>query len=483
MPRPLPLRAARLTLAAVVATVVAACGAVAPSVPPPSPADEVPTTRPVIIDADMDISDLAAIAILLRDPALDVQAIAIDGTGLVHCAGGMAVTQHLLYEFGQPDIPYGCGREDPGPDGHSFPDEWRAVADEAYGMEFLPRPTVGMPPDAATLLARAIDDSPSAPTIIALGPWTNLEDAFAADLTLADRVAGIHAMMGTIEAPGNVYLEGVGPDALVEWNAYADPSAVSAVLDTDVPIDLIPLDATDDVPVPADLPERLDEDRSAAGADLVYELLLRHPDRLLADQGQQLWDELAALALSDPGLVTWQQADVAVTDQGRILPAEAGRPIRYAVAADRGATEAALLEALRRGGPRATPFGLAGRVDIRFDGTTCTATVEPAGPLAPGVHALSYTGPGGEPSGGLLVGVADDVTWADLETYMADLDLATTGEQPAWLRFAGQAADEQGTGTTVEATATVTEGATYGPVCGVGAWPDIRFTAGSPFAG
>jgi inosine-uridine nucleoside N-ribohydrolase len=474
-------------LFAIAATAIVVAGCLSSSSPSPSTPDgtgePAPARRPVIIDADMDISDLAAIAILLRDPELDVRAIAIDGTGLVHCAGGMTVTRYLLDEMGTPDIPFGCGREDGGPDAHPFPDEWRVVADDAYGMDIVPRPSVGLPDDAATVLAEAIAGSPSAPTIVALGPWTNLEDAFAADPGLADQVAGIHAMLGTVAAPGNVYTDTLDGDDPLEWNAYADPSAVEAVFATDVPIDLVPLDATDDVPVPADLPERLAEDLDAAGADIVHELLLRHPPRLVADQGQQLWDELAALAVSQPDLVTWEQADLVAGADGRITPDDAGRAVRFAAAADREATEAALLEALRRGGPRAHPFQLKGTIDITWDGTTCAATVDPAGDVVPGVYQLRYTGQAGAPSGGVLVGVDETASWSDVGDFLLGLDPETETEEPSWLRMIGQAADEAGTGETVTVTAAVTEAGTYGPVCLTGMWPDITFTAGEPIGG
>ena len=97
--------------------------------------------------------------------------------------------------------------------------------------------------------------------IVTLGPLTNLEDAFAADETLADRLAGVHAMLGTIDAPGNVFVNGLDGKDPFEWNAYADPSAVSAVLASDVPISIVPLDATEDVPVPSG-PRRQAQDRS-----------------------------------------------------------------------------------------------------------------------------------------------------------------------------------------------------------------------------
>lgn len=59
--------------------------------------------RPIVIDADFDQSDIAAILILLRDPRVNVRAITIAGTGLVHCQGGRLVTRYLLEELGVPD--------------------------------------------------------------------------------------------------------------------------------------------------------------------------------------------------------------------------------------------------------------------------------------------------------------------------------------------------------------------------------------------
>jgi inosine-uridine nucleoside N-ribohydrolase len=106
---------------------------------------------------------------------------------------------------------------------------------QRFGLDIPPQAEAGVPRDAIDVIREAVDDSPSAPTIVALGPLTNLEDAFAADETLADRLAGVHAMLGTIDAPGNVYVNGLDGADPLEWNAYADPSAVSAVLDSDVP--------------------------------------------------------------------------------------------------------------------------------------------------------------------------------------------------------------------------------------------------------
>ena len=443
---------------------------------PPALTGEPPTDRiPVIVDADFDASDIAAIAILLRDPAVDVRAITISGTGLVHCQAGRLVTRYLIDELGAANTPFGCGRESAGTDGHPFPDAWRAAADDAFGLDIPPQVEPGVPREAVDVIRTAVDDSPSAPTIVALGPLTDLEDAFAADDTLADRLAGVHAMLGTVEAPGNVMVNGMTADDPLEWNAYADPSAVSAVLASDVPVSIVPLDATDDVPVPPDLASRLEKDHKAGGADLVYELLVRYPDRLRPEFGQQLWDELAALTVSDADLVDWEDTTVTVGPDGRLVEDETGKTLRFAASADRAAVETALLEALRRGEPRATPFSVAGSIAVTFDGTTCDVrgTSDQRG-----VHELRYDGPAGTPSGAVVVGIRPPHRWEELAALLPNYDVEAP--PPDWLAE-GPLAQDPGSGAVVTATGDLDEDLA-GVACFTGTWPQVDFTPGRPFS-
>jgi purine nucleosidase len=461
-------------LGLVAALLVAACGSGPSSTPILT--GEPPTTRiPVIIDSDLDLSDIAAIAILLRDPKLDVRAISIAGTGLVHCQGGRLLTRYILDELDASATPFGCGRQDPGKDGHAFPDAWRARADAGFGLDITPQVESGVPRDAVEVISAAVAESPSAPTIVTLGPLTNLEDAFAADPSLADRLAGIHAMLGTVEAPGNVLVDGHGEADRLEWNAFADPSAVAAVFEADVPISIVPLDATDDVTVPADLVDRLETDHAAGGADLVRELLIRNPGRLQGGQGQQLWDELAALSLTDPDLAQWSESGLTVGADGHLTEEEAGRPARFAASADRPAVETALLEALRRGGPRATPFQLAGELSVSFDGVRCRMSGHSD---RDGPHALAFTGRKGEPSGVSIVGTSEPHTWQDILTLLPTFDVQ--GDPPDWMVVGPTAIDETGAGSEITTTGDLAEGF-FGPVCLRGTWPDLTLTAGTPF--
>lgn len=465
-------------LIAVVAAFAFAAGACATTADGSLPArtGEPPTDRiPVIVDADFDLSDIAAIVILLRDPAVDVRAITIAGTGLVHCQAGRLIARYLLDELGTEAIPFGCGRGAGGPDAHPFPDAWRVRADAAFGLDIPPQAESGVPREAVDVIAEAVDGSPSAPTIVALGPLTNLEDAFAADDTLADRLAGIHAMLGTVDAPGNVMVDDLTADDPLEWNAYADPSAVGAVFASDVPVSIVPLDATDDVPVPPDLADRLKTDHEAGPADLVYELLVRNPERLRPEDGQQLWDELAVLTLTDPDLVEWQDTTVTVGPDGRLVQDESGKTIRFAAAADRAAVEVALLDAFRRGEPRATPFSLAGSLAVTFDGTTCSVSGTSD---QPGVHELRFEGPVGTPSGAVAVGIRPPHRWEELVAMLPAFDVEAP--PPDWLVEGPVAQDPAGSGEPVTATGSLDEDLA-GVACLSGTWPDLDFAPGRPF--
>jgi pyrimidine-specific ribonucleoside hydrolase len=477
----MPSRHVRTALPLILALALGACDADSGLTAPPLLTGEPPTERlPIIVDTDVDVSDAAALAVLLRDPRLDVRAVTIvpTGTGVTNCAAGRRVVGYILEEFGATTIPYACGREDRGQDGQRFPAEWRLNADEGWGLAMPPRPQTDFPEDAVTLLTRAVAESPSAPTIVALGPWTNLEDVIAVDPSIADRIAAIHAMGGAVDVPGNVIVGDITADDGLEWNLAADPSAVSAVFATATPISLVPLDATNDVPIPPDLADRLAEDHEAAGADLVYELLQRVPTRLTGE-GQQLWDELAALTLTAPDLATWDDATLLADNAGRLTRHEAGRPVRIATAADPAAVKTALLDALRVGPARATPFNLAGEMTVRWDGSTCAFEITDG--VTPGVAKLTLENSTGDPAGVVIVGVREPHTWAEVEALLSTIaSEGAAASPPDWVIEAGGAFDDSGAGGSTSGSVRLDAG-TYGPICVVGTPPDFQLRAGQPF--
>jgi inosine-uridine nucleoside N-ribohydrolase len=476
----------RLVVAA--ALVVAAC---APAETPPTataatPATTVPSPTlaaagplPIVITTDMAGDDLMAVMAMLREPAVDVLAIAVDGNGEVHCAEGLRNMRRLLGAFDRSEIPIGCGREQPGPNGRLFPDEWRAGADAFYGVELPPVAGSSLGQDAAALIIGAVEASAEPVMLVPLGPWTTLADAFTADPSLAGRIAGIHAMAGAIDVPGNIAVDEVTFEHGVEWNVGVDPDAFAAVLASNVPVTLVPLDATNDVPVPSDFASTLEADHVAAGADIAYEMFARSPF-LTVDTS--FWDTLAVMALVDPTLVTWEDLTARVEidgpSSGRIVRDPAGRPLRAAMSADRDAFMAAFLGALRRGAPRPEPFTVTGTLVVRWDGTTCWIEGDP--PATAGLVRITFTNDATADVALALGGVVAPHTWAEVIALLETIDLEDPDLQvPDWLiEIEGGAS--AGPGADAVALATLPAGA-VGAVCATGTWPDLTFHDGGSF--
>jgi purine nucleosidase len=93
-------------------------------------------------------------------------------------------------------------------------------------------------PDLADrLMTEMARQYPDEMTLIATGPLTNLALAIQRDLEGMRKLKGIVIMGGAVRTNGNVT-----PHA--EFNIFSDPLAAKIVLDSELPITLVPLDVT-----------------------------------------------------------------------------------------------------------------------------------------------------------------------------------------------------------------------------------------------
>ena len=486
-----------IILVLAVLVLVAACGADAPSAtrgmaapPTAAPASARPTQaagggpRPIVIDTDLAADDILAIMVLLRDPTVDVRAVTVAGTGEVRCPAGLRNARQLLAAFGRTDIPVACGRENPGPNGRWFPVEWRDGADAFYGIELPAVDGEGArdKPAAELLVGLAADAAGDGTplTLVPLGPWTNLADAAALDPRFAGNLAGIHAMGGAIDVPGNISAGDTTPTDGVEWNLGADPDALAAVLALDVPITFVPLDATNDVPVPADIADQLASDHGAAGADIAYEMYLRSP--YLSTEGNDYWDTLTAVLLGDPAIARWEdvavRADTTGSSAGRLVRDVGGRKVRAAMAADRDAFMPAFLAALRAGAPRPEPFTIASTLSVQWDGTTCRMAGD--NPTASGPALMKLENTSTSDAGLLVAGVVAPKRWPDVVAFAKAADFSDPSlAVPDWIvPVQGNILAAPGTTATTLATLPAAE---VGILCAVGQWPKFNLTDGGAF--
>jgi pyrimidine-specific ribonucleoside hydrolase len=202
--------------------------------------------------------------------------------------------------------------------------------------------------DAPRLLSATARAHSGKLSLVALGPLTNVADALLDDPSLAANIKTTYIMGGAVNVPGNVLLTG-GEMSGAEWNFYADPRAAALTLQSGMTITLVPLDATNSVPLTHDYFNALELNHSTPAANFVYRLL--DDNNFLFDSGEYyLWDTLAAVIFTDRGLATLQDARLKIIedgpDSGRTAIDPAGAVVRYAVSADAPRFRQQLLDVL-----------------------------------------------------------------------------------------------------------------------------------------
>ncbi len=367
-------RGVRLVVIAALAISVAGCGG--DDAAPTTTASVVPQglRTPVVVDSDLAIDDLVALAFLLSSDDVEVRAVTVSGTGEVRCPAGLGVVRALLARTGDEAVPVACGRSTPLAGTHEFPADWRDAADAGWGVLV---PLDVQEPDrgsAGQLLGDAVEPGV---TLLTLGPLTNVAEALRVDGGLTDRVSSIVVMGGAVDVAGNV-LDPALDAAHSEWNFYVDPMAASEVVGSGAPVVLVGLDATNRVPVTSEFLERLAVNSHTAAASLVASLYEANP--LVASGDAYFWDALAAAAVVDPGLLMTQRVDIAVVnedgpDGGRTIRSDEGFPMDVATDADTAVFEELLLRTLDGVAPGSAlvePPPPVGEAVVVYDGTDCT---------------------------------------------------------------------------------------------------------------
>ncbi|SCJ57633.1 Non-specific ribonucleoside hydrolase rihC [Anaerotruncus sp. 2789STDY5834896] len=289
---------------------------------------------PVFIDCDPGIDDTFALALAKKSPALQVLGIgAVQGNvGLGRTgANALSIASYIGLE-----CPVALGATYPlqgVPMGAAY-----AHGSDGMGGVALPTPdrTFDRRPAWKLLYdtAKACDGQLQ---VIAIGPLTNIAKALELYPDLKDMLAGITVMGGSPTGLGNMT-----PSA--EFNAFNDPWAMEAVLESGVDITVIGYDVTSQAVVQGD-------ELEAMIGDSRIPLLLNGMRRTFVGEESDskiLNDVLAVMALTDPQVLTIEQGSLRCltgrADRGTTVLTDDGSPVRYAVGLDREK----MLDVLRR---------------------------------------------------------------------------------------------------------------------------------------
>ncbi|OUS09011.1 nucleoside hydrolase [Gammaproteobacteria bacterium 42_54_T18] len=288
--------------------------------------------RNVLIDTDADFDDYMAMLYLLKHPDINVDGITISGTGAVHLTPGVANVSNMLTLLGNANslkIPVASGAKAPMIYSNTYPGADRKAADQHYEAPFPstnPNPALD---DALRFLREYLINCESPVTVLCIGGGSNWGRLFALSNTdeelriaLEKNIERIVMMGGNLlpcyvtpGAEGNLQPT-MQPDpyytnTVAEWNIFVDPVGAQKIFASNVPITLVALNATAQVPLTPEFVARLVQINNPV-AQFLYQVLESQTIKPGIGQYLDFWDPLAACVLVDPTLVSTETFSIRV---------------------------------------------------------------------------------------------------------------------------------------------------------------------------
>ncbi|NUP12828.1 MAG: nucleoside hydrolase [Polyangiaceae bacterium] len=322
---------------------------------------------PVIFDTDMDFDDASALAFLCQEHKqgrIDLRAVTVTNNGVGLPGSAIRHARCVLAACGLTDIPVADGS----PVGvHPAPIELSGAIEITLEGAFVGCTESTAPADvsAAELIVDTIDASHDDVTILTTGPLSNLAEALElADddgYNLARDIEAAYVMGGAVGVPGNLFgSAAVGFDNSQEFNIWADPPAAEAVFDQmgNWDVHMVPLDATNHVPITQAFVTALGADMTTPEAQLVHTIVTQPIPQIGISQGLFFWwDPLAAVSMTrnDDEIVEFEKKKIRVVQDGvqsgRTKVHNQGDKLRVGMSADSELFEEAFLDGLNGRAP------------------------------------------------------------------------------------------------------------------------------------
>jgi inosine-uridine nucleoside N-ribohydrolase len=260
---------------------------------------------PTILDCDPGIDDV--MAILLAARTLNLVGMTVTH-GNVPLAATARNARQIAELAGLTAIPVAAGMAQP----LLRPPQYAPEVHGEQGLGDVVLPEPDMPIHELHAVDFIIAQSLQSPglQLVPVGPLTNIAAAIQKDPTLTARISQI-CLMGGSTGAGNT-------TAAAEFNIYADPEAAHIVLTSGIPIKMVGLNVTRQIPA---TPERRAQIRSIGGrvapvaADLL-DYFSAQVRTLFGQPGGSMHDPLAVAALVIPDLVTFEPMHVAIELRG-----------------------------------------------------------------------------------------------------------------------------------------------------------------------
>ena len=287
----------------------------------------------VYLNHDGGIDDLVSLTVLLQMPGVELAGVSVI-PGDCYLEPAVNASRKIIDRFG--NLPAGLSVAKSNSRGKNpFPREWRL---HPYHVDALP--ILNEAGEIRTPLAtewaheqiiRILREADEPITLLFLGPLTDLARALKKAPDIQSNVKQLVWMGGTFTEAGNV--QEPEHDGTAEWNAYWDPEAVQTVWESDIPIVMFPLKATNQVPLTLPLRQKWASLRRYPAIDFIGQCYALCPPLIHIETNSTyyFWDVLTTSYLGSREHVKGATVRCAVhTDgpsQGRIEPSADGREV------------------------------------------------------------------------------------------------------------------------------------------------------------
>lgn len=288
--------------------------------------------KKVYFNHDGGVDDLISLFLLIHMEDIDLIGVSAIGADS-YIEPATSASQKIVNRFSKTPIHIAASKER---GKNPFPKDWRM---HAFFMDALPILNEQVPQQSQLLADSAYEDiiekvnmSKEKVTLLFTGPLTDLAKAITVDPKIVHNIERLVWMGGTFLEKGNV--EEPEHDGTAEWNAFWDPEAVKVVFDSDIAIDMVALESTNQVPLTLDIRQMWANERHYSGVDFLGVSYAAVPPltHFITNSTYFLWDVLTTAYVGNPELVQSITKHVDVEhqgpSQGRTYVTEKGRPVQ-----------------------------------------------------------------------------------------------------------------------------------------------------------
>jgi purine nucleosidase len=282
-----------------------------------------PAKLPVLFDHDGGVDDFLSLLLLLVMPGVELLGVSITPADC-YPEAALETTRKLLHLLDQSQVPVSVGQYH---GINAFPSAWRAqprMLNAFPTLLTLPAEPGHVDPRPSAEVLRAQLAAATQPvTVLLTGPCSTLVQALAPDPSLASRIGQVVWMGGAVDVPGNVRT--YNQNGTAEWNVFWDPIAAQQLLTFGLPLTLIPLDVTNQVPVSLAFLRRLAEQPAHPLSQLAGQFWATTIATIPTyEYTYFMWDVLATSYLAIPEAFTVETVELDIIPTG----ASAGRTVR-----------------------------------------------------------------------------------------------------------------------------------------------------------